>query len=98
MTLPLIGVMCLFIVHNPEDEELSFSAEKHEWLTTEEDEPPFIDGLQPGILARMAATSLATNRSQIPARHLAKIESQLAVNVGLDRSHPWTCASRPAPQ
>jgi hypothetical protein len=88
ITLPYFGVMCMFIVHNPEDEELSFSAEKHEWLTTQEDEPRFIDGLQPGNLARGVAERLATNRSQIPAMHLAKIESQFAAKVAVNHEPP----------
>lgn len=35
MTLKRIGVICGLTIRNMEDEELSFSAELHEWLTTE---------------------------------------------------------------
>lgn len=38
--LPMGGGLCGFTVHNPEDEDLSLSDERHEWLTTEPDAAP----------------------------------------------------------
>ena len=37
VSLPFIGVLCGFVVHNIEDEDLVFDAETHEWLSTEDD-------------------------------------------------------------
>jgi hypothetical protein len=38
-SLPLVGVLCGFVIHNLEDEDLVFDGETHEWLSTEDDAP-----------------------------------------------------------
>ena len=56
----LVGfVLCGFTIHNLEDEELSFSAEKHEWLTTESDTGPRpMPHLVPGEVSASASSAL----------------------------------------
>ena len=52
-------VLCGFTIHNLEDEELSFSAEKHEWLTTEPDTVPrTVPHLVPGEVSIASSTAI----------------------------------------
>lgn len=54
VTIPLIfsvnEVLCSFTIQNLEDEELSFTAEKYEWLTTDEEEPQSAVAVAPRVL------------------------------------------------
>jgi hypothetical protein len=77
ITLPFLGVLSLFIVHNLEDEELSFSAEKHEWLTTDPGEPRGIASVVPGHVAHAAAQAVVTKWTQIPTEHAATLAPDL---------------------
>src|SRR6185312_5135291 len=86
ITLPFIGMLCFFTVRNFEDEELSLTAEKHEWLTTEEEQPRVTHGLKPGILARAAAETLVKARATIPVIHASSVAAhdQLPVLSDID--------------
>ncbi len=75
-------VICLFTITNLEDEEISFTAEKHEWLTADVSENPanrsadeiVPTGVAPSLSSRavglqaQAAFSLATMDLRVPAR------------------------------
>jgi hypothetical protein len=81
VTLPLLGVLCLFTVHNLEDEELSFTAEQHEWLSTESGEPRVSTGLSPGIVSHAAITAVTAIRAQIPLDRAPVLAPVLAAQL-----------------